>query len=256
MKRIVSAIVSGLPDKALSILKEQDGFLTKKEVTHLLNISYKSDNAQIFEWILYRSKHRFELRTQEYIGNAFKHIYERNKSSPKILKVLMQDDMLDFDNLIKPAIKKITSEGIMENLEIILSDERVMNLHIKVSIIELKLDNLNLQILNSLLENKKTRSKINIPNMMDRVFRYGSEELIKICMKYCKSFEMDNALYSMCERGFTDIAKMLLSDDAFPTLSGVKNDMLHRACLREDIVAVKNLLDNRRTYEIHNNEDV
>ena len=64
MKRINSALRSGFPDKALSILKDFDSTLSLTDIKKLLTISGKLDAVQIHLWIFLNSIHRFELIPQ------------------------------------------------------------------------------------------------------------------------------------------------------------------------------------------------
>lgn len=79
MRRIISLLKSGFPEKALAILTRVDkNILFKKKIIRILKLTWKLDLAQIFEWLVCRSVQVFEIERRFDTDLMRKIVFQRN----------------------------------------------------------------------------------------------------------------------------------------------------------------------------------
>lgn len=243
MKRIISALKSGFSDKDLSILKEQDRYLSIKQTNKILNVSFKLDAAQIYSWLIEKSHLRSELITDSELKNT-RFQKACHEGLTNIVKMFLSDKDVDPSNLNDNALRVASMKGHVDVVKLLLSLKRVNlgadnNYAFKIAIkngyleivkiiIQLMPKNVkwyfsadiiynacmtkNEEIVKLLLSDERT-IHYNYDSF-DMMCRYDQAEIVKILLSdgIINPCEFDNiAIIHACKFGFTEIVKILLS---------------------------------------------
>lgn len=270
MNRIVSAINSGFSDKALSILKDLDEYLSIKEARKLLEILIKSDEAEILMWLIHNSVHRLDFgsinlifengckNASVNIVTAFLKLEDfdptmHNNSAlviaikylhKDIIKLMLNDKRIN--RMINPydifrSISRLESSGITN---LLLSIEQATDISHYLNIVS---GSAYKKVIASIISDKR----IDIDNLNKTFYEacsYGFINIVKILLNDSRvnpSVSDNRAFRAASYSGETEIVKMLLSDSRVDP-STLDNEAFLSASRRGHTEIVKILLADKR----------
>ena len=246
MNQIISAIASGFPDKAFSILKKIDRTLSINQCLKLIEKFVIHDVDDIFSWLIFDSSYRFDL-----INVDFRHYFaiSIDNLSKNIFTILVMKDLIDVNYCDYSILRFACTHGIVEvfkkislnyptsvrgcqndlliyaahseNMEIVepllfinhFNDNDVKN----IIIYAIKYN--RMLLFEKLLTNKSIDINKFVCIVIDNACKYNRQEIIKMLLldkKFDPSTQNDASIViasNICRNHNSIIIKYLLSDE-------------------------------------------
>lgn len=272
MNQVLSAIKSGLQDKAISILKEHDQHLSLNDAKRLLDISFKSDSAQIFSWLRMYSCHRFDFYDMATSRSFF---YAFKNDLIEILKLFAFEEKIRIPNLtcfvedafinrwrvvdMLVSLRKSQSYAFIqtvfeyackyEKIDIvkeILFDPEISHRSLNCKVINYHYD--NPEFLKLLLSSKIIFSFGDLDAVLQNACNTNSIEIVKMLL-LDERIDPINENYKIIKFAilyrYLEIIKILLTDERFD-LSGLDNFIIGYAKRNGATQEIIELLENAK----------
>lgn len=215
MSKIISLVLSGFLDKALSILKEDDEYLSIKDANKIIREAVNRDIPEIFLWLHENSIHRFYLDF-------------RDTSYSEMFLMSCDDGMRNFvkmllvkENIILPArnemIRMLLVHGMFDIARQFFSDEEICFFMCNNKFFEY-CKTINYDHLMILIADKRpiTEIKKKLQALFNKAVTNKDQKFVELLLsdKRVDPSDDDNwAIIYACQKEYEDIAKVLLSDE-------------------------------------------
>ena len=219
---IIIAIKSGFEDKALTLLKDADTYLSTRQAIRIYNMAYRSDFARLFMWLNLKSIHRFELDRYLDIGLIFADACEKGLS--EMVRALINDDRIDPTMNQNGPIRYAIYKNHMNVIKILMLDKRVNPSVLDNDALRFSCVNNNCEIVKLLMADERVDPSA-FNNAGIRIASiYGLPEIVKILLsdpRVDPSVRHNEAMISAAKNGNTEVVKILLSDSRVDSLLAI-----------------------------------
>lgn len=209
MYEIFSDIRSGLSDRAFSILKIRDSYLSIKQAIRLTEFAFTLDSSNVLRWMIYHSSHRFEMKINVRMKFQIACRNERLES----IKLLLLDSKIDVD-LLNDEFQDACRFGRKKTVKLLLSDERVDPSADDHAVLRYVILNFNRNIIKKLLIDGRADPSLYNNKILEIASSRGDTKLVKLLLsdKRVDPSTNNNPFMSAITHSHTDIQKLLLSD--------------------------------------------
>lgn len=239
-RRIINAIESGFPDKAISLLEKSDRLLSLNDINSISWTAYYSNCSEILSWLELKSSHRFEISNYD---DMFWLASSNNLTN--IVKYLLSTGRIDSETIFD-ALENAIRNNNLEIFEILLNHSSIDPSRDNNHLISGASLGGNIDIVNLLLSDKRVDPSDDYNSAICLASTEGHVEIIKTLLNDKRVDPSDEeAIIGACQYGHIESVKILLSDERVnPSIKS--NKAIIEALEFDHIEIVRLLLRDKR----------